>query len=657
MRKTMYCIMWILIFTNQIHAHDVDDCFRLQSTENSKTVSIEKSIENAKEGFTLTPFGDIEELYALSVNMELNSIEEDYVVRVVLVDASGKKHLVAEFFKELFPAKKPIIIDDYCEETGFLAGIKPTKLIVYANKAEVTLHSIIVTTKDTSGISADPQKFKVQSGLLHDQQAKAKVESINSYIRNNNKLWMAGLTALSQKSFEEKMRLLGCPYSGNTYGLEYYMGGIIDIGNVQGSTNLLSNSSSFVDEFDWRNRHGKNWMTPVKDQGNSKYCSAFTAVSCAESLVNLYLNDLVNLDLSEQEAACCYNSSINYYNRGMPILAPIEFMMDNGVCDEVSFPFVDDPLAQFCYSDQIVPQYIVTMGGYSEISNSNIDGIKNALIHNGPLATSIRTTDGINHAMALVGYGKIKEGDIVQHIWNYSGSNTGLTDTLHIEANNPLIGKDYWIFKNSYVEGGTANPPYMLVTIDLPTSLGNAYTLYNPIWEQRSSSGSYVTMNNVICEDSDGDGLYFWGLGPKPSTASASVPDEADGDDSDPLLGTLDQFGYCEDLNPETRPVEVISSNQTTTDTQRQYSHIEVNSNATWTVAHDRFFYNGAKIIIRNGSSLVLSNGALLDNVEIVMESGATLRVTGNSKIRMRSGMNLNAPLGASVIIESGEIL
>ena len=386
MRKTIYCIIWILVFTNQIHAHDVDDCFRLPSTEESKTISIEKSIANAKEGFALSPFEGIEELFGLSVSMDVNAIEEDYVVRVVLVDASGKKHLVAEFFKELFPAKKPIIIDDYCEETRLLAGIKPTKLIVYANKAEVTLHSIIVTTKDISGMGADPQKFIVQSGLLHERQAKAKIESINSYIRDNNKLWMAGLTALSQKPFEERMRLLGCPYSGNTYGLEYYMGGIIDIGNVQGSTNLLSNSSSFVDEFDWRNRHGKNWLTPVKDQGNSKYCSAFTAVSCAESLVNLYLNDLVNLDLSEQEAACCYNSSINYYNRGMPILAPIEFMMDNGVCDEASFPFVDDPLAQFCYSDQIVPQYIVTMGGYSEISNSNIDGIKNALIHNGPLA-------------------------------------------------------------------------------------------------------------------------------------------------------------------------------------------------------------------------------------------------------------------------------
>lgn len=56
-------------------------------------------------------------------------------------------------------------------------------------------------------------------------------------------------------------------------------------------------------------------------------------------------------------------------------------------------------------------------------------------------------------------------------------------------------------------------------------------------------------------------------------------------------------------------------------------------------------------------SSLVLSNGALLDNVEIVMESGATLRVTGYGKIRMRSGIHLNAPLGASVIMESVKIL
>ena len=650
----------MLFFDVHVSAQYNDGCFRIQSTDTSREIIVEETFCNAKEGLALSPFEESVNLYGLSVNMDVNILADDYVVRVVLEDSKGEKHLVAELFKEVATSDKRLQLRDYCEETAMLAGVKPVDIKVYANNAEVILHSIKTLTKEFDDLRTQPVEFLKRAEELHKQQAQVKIEKINTYNRNNDKLWTAGLTSLAQKPYEDRMRILGCPDGGNTYGMEYYMGGIIDIGISGERSQSSMSSSSYIDEFDWRIRHGKNWLTSVKDQGNSGYCCGFSAASCTEALVNLYLNDLVNLDLSDQEAACCNNYSINtsdnFYRFGMAISDPLQYIRDYGVCDEISYPFVDDSLARFCHSDLVTPQLLVTISGYSSVSTANEDNIKNAIIHNGPLASGIYVTDGPHHAMTLVGFGKIKAGDIVQRIWNYSSWHTGLTDTLHINEGNPLIGRTYWIFKNSYINAGTANPPYMLVTMDLSSSMNSTYSLSNPTWMQRTQNGTYVEMNDVVCEDADGDGYYFWGLGPKPSTAPAGIPNDPDGDDSDPLLGTMDQYGFCEDLNPATRPVEYISTTQSTTNSQGQYSNIEITNNATWTVCHDRIFYNGARILIKSGSSLNLTNNALLDNVKIDMESGATLVVTGNGKIHLRNRIDFNPPVGAIVRIEYGEL-
>lgn len=655
----------LLGFSGHAEAQSKADCFKMQSTKGVKEISVEKFFSDSKGDNELKPFDGIEAVYALSVSMDITRLSENFLVRVLLKDAEGRKHLVAESYKEIAPSEKTMLLTDYCEETALLAGVKPVSLLVITNNAEITLHHLSVATEGTNKDKSNLDIFIKRVACLREQQVKEKVEKVNEYIADKNKLWKAGITGVSLQPYEEKMRALGCPLEGNTYGMEFYSGGIIDIGLIT----LNQRSSQYVDTFDWRERHGKNWITPVKDQGNSGYCSAFSAVSCTEALVNLYLNNIVNLDLSEQEAACCNNSVIgdttNFYNNGIPMTSPLEYIRDVGVCEEDSYPFVDDSLARFCHSDQIVPQIIVTIDSISSDlkypTSTNEDRIKSALINCGPLSSGIYSRDDagwrISHAMALVGYGVIKEGDIVQRIWNYDGSYTGLTDTIHVSNGHPLIGRNYWIFKNSYLQGGTTNPPYMLVAMDLNTSIQSTYALYHPTWKQRTSTGSYVEINNAICEDADGDGYFFWGLGPKPTSAPSGIPDVSDGDDSNPLLGPMDEYGYCEDLDPANRPIEFISATQSTFGTVSQYSHIEVINNATWTIKHSRTFYNGAKITIRNGCSLILTNGAVLEDVEIVLESGATLKILENGKVHLRNGIGFDHPIGAVVEIDYGEII
>ncbi|MDP7244266.1 MAG: C1 family peptidase, partial [Flavobacteriales bacterium] len=57
--------------------------------------------------------------------------------------------------------------------------------------------------------------------------------------------------------------------------------------------------------FDWRNRHGENWNSPVKNQGSVSSCTSFGAIAAIEATINLYYNQHLDIDLSEQATLSC----------------------------------------------------------------------------------------------------------------------------------------------------------------------------------------------------------------------------------------------------------------------------------------------------------------------------------------------------------------
>jgi len=79
--------------------------------------------------------------------------------------------------------------------------------------------------------------------------------------------------------------------------------------------NLNSSTAGLPASFDWRNKDGKDWMTPVKNQGICGSCWAFSAVGVAEAMYNIeHNNPDLDLDLSEEylvsdcysgESGCC----------------------------------------------------------------------------------------------------------------------------------------------------------------------------------------------------------------------------------------------------------------------------------------------------------------------------------------------------------------
>ena len=143
------------------------------------------------------------------------------------------------------------------------------------------------------------------------------------------------------------------------------------------------------------------------------------------------------------------------------------------------------------------------------------------------------------HAMALVGYGKLKEGDII-----HRGTNL---DPEPVPS--AWIGKTYWIFKNSWgidegdngyvycvlnVYGGGGSCPY----------IDDTEPYITPLIE--SGTANLTRM----CIDKDADGYYNWGIGNKPQECP-QCPNEIDSDDNNSRIGYFDENYYGTPVAPK----------------------------------------------------------------------------------------------------------
>ena len=143
------------------------------------------------------------------------------------------------------------------------------------------------------------------------------------------------------------------------------------------STRSTTTTSPFVTEFDWRNRHGKNWMTPVKNQGWCQSCWIFAAVGTVEAYTNLYYNRLLNYNLSEQEIMHC----IGYPTPCNPGYCrdAYSYIYNHGVVTENCMPYYvrqpGDPIVGSCDDKCDVPAEIVSISQNAITNYSIVDSI------------------------------------------------------------------------------------------------------------------------------------------------------------------------------------------------------------------------------------------------------------------------------------------
>ena len=428
-------------------------------------------------------------------------------------------------------------------------------------------------------------------------------------------------------------------YSANA---QYYCSGIYEIGESETRT-TTSNATVCVDSFDWRVRHGHDWwITIPKNQGASGYCTAFATVGALEAMANLYYNRNLNYDLSEQDVA--YYGHVNYFYGGS-IYNAVNYVVNNGVIDELSLPFQDTSSPQMPQNRPFGNEK-VGCTSYSSIflTSTNEEQVKQFLISHGPCASGFNTASGSqSHAMTLTGYGKVTANDMYTYVYQWS------VDTVLVNG-DPRIGKTFWKFKNSYYEDGHdiwdhGHDGYMYIIFNTPERMHGVYSLNIPI-DSRSLSN-----DSIVVEDSDGDGYFNWGIGSKPSHCPAWAPNDSDGDDSDRTKGPMDAYGYCSQLSTGDPQHQYIRNDTTLTVSKTWTMYLGVIRGAMVTIKAPQFFSNGTKLLLDNGTTMVL-DGTTIVGSYIQPYAGSTIILNNGARITKP----FEVPLGVKLIINNGGI-
>lgn len=510
------------------------------------SISINQTYATDTEIF---PFNS-ETLYGIGVNGNITFNSDSSLVRIIIRNNSGLEYMIYETYPMLDRVWAFSFIEE-CEETCFFEGFTATSVII-----QITDASLYFDQLKWSGSPTDsPQEKQIQAKFNKGQE---KINELNAYIQDNNMVWEAGNTAYSDLFYQQKEELMNCACDGNnkfnTYGFEYYHKGIFSIAPAMAG--YVKSASNFIETFDWRKQHdastdnslyydgdiyGSGWITPPKCQSGCWYnnewicdlssdecatmgrthistgsCVAYGTLGQLEAIANLYFNDHIDLDLSEQHLISC-NGGLN----GTGATAHLSYIKNNYVVDEECFPWegVQLPCTDVCPN----PAEMFTFTDYQSVTQTE-EALREALIESGPLniAGFYSQWGYWGHEVVLVGYDILEIGDEIP----------GMEP---ITFDHPYLGFPYWIYKDS---GGLSHWDNGFAYMFWPQLPNHRYKIELPL-----TSIQYGE-NDIVCDDKDNDGYFNWGIGDKPSSCP-ECPDYEDGNDNDPSRGPMDEHASC----------------------------------------------------------------------------------------------------------------
>ena len=320
--------------------------------------------------------------------------------------------------------------------------------------------------------------------------------------------WTAGETSVSTKTYAEKNMMFGGDKLPNLQGFEYYTGGIfvVESNKEKERSNIITGNVVFeedglysdVESFDWRDAHGQNWITSVKSQMACTSCWAYASIGATEGVINLYYNQDLDIDISEQDSVCRHSGSCN---SGGWLEWTQNELQGTGLVTEECYPTTNTEYCPGACAD--ASSNLWKISGHAGISTSD-DELKSMLINNGPVTFGIRSWW---HFMTLVGY-------------QTSGYSTN------------------WIVKNSW---GTSwgEDGYGYVQVPSVDRYGTR-TIFEPFFNPNPYQYS------INCQDLDEDGYCNWGISDEmpDSCANLQCDELKDWDDSDPNVGAYGFSGF-----------------------------------------------------------------------------------------------------------------
>ena len=491
----------------------------------SSRAALIKKTETTNDFYQTYPLSVKNPVYKFTLSGNVSLSKKTSYLRIVLVDNNNNEYLVYEIYP-LLTDRSTLTLNNVCEETCLLDGIIPSSLKVYGYGASYEISETKLFQK-LKEVNSRLSESDINSERLNIQktQAISKINKINQQIKAKKFKWTAGETSISNLTYSQKRKLFPNPDDPNDdklpnlQGFEYYKGGVFELAseNIQQTKQAVS-QSNLPSSFDYRNFHGENWMTLVKDQGSCGSCWAFAAVGAVEANINLYYNQHINMNLSEQNILCCSNAGSCL---GGSAGNALRYIKETGVYEEGCWEYngMDKwECLDICRTHHNKPSLNVKINNISSVPLEE-RALKTSLIQNGVIVATIKS---IKHVVVLTGW------------------ETDLAD-----------GKTIWIYKSSWgAEHGEGG--YFRMKTDI-NEFNRIYKIIVPIMISDRGSTNY----SINCVDKDNDGYCYWGISiNKPSTCPATCRAEKDCNDLNStidstscILPSDESLPYCQETS------------------------------------------------------------------------------------------------------------
>jgi hypothetical protein len=274
----------------------------------------------------------------------------------------------------------------------------------------------------SSGPETDAQS---EAALGDPSTRELNLQDVQRALRAAGATWTAGDTSVSGLSKDARTMMMGVPLSE------------LDEEEVVIKEELAPAQAQRVPAaLDWRDRDGKNFVSPIQDQGRCGSCVAFAAVGTFETQLNIAAQDTSSpWQLSQQYLFACGGGGCGF---GWMVPAAAKFVVNKGVPDNACMPYTsgshgDNARCQTACAD--APTRAIKAQSYTVPSAGgvNVAAVKRALM-NGPLMASMTVYDDLmfytggvykhvtgnragGHAVSIVGWSDADEAWVVRNSW------------------------------------------------------------------------------------------------------------------------------------------------------------------------------------------------------------------------------------------------
>jgi C1A family cysteine protease len=339
-------------------------------------------------------------------------------------------------------------------------------------------------------------------------------QSLNTTLRKAGDRWKARSTLISQLSETDQNRRLGLKVLKK------------DRDRIKAALAIEAPGVEFATARDWREKEGKNWVTPIRDQGNCGSCVAFGTVAAIECQARIqYDNPAWDLDLSEADLFFC--GAGRKCSEGWWPTYALDYAKQKGIAEEACFKYQDRDMD--CNVCDNKPDRMLKIGGWKEIVN--VDERKAWLDKKGPLVACMAVyrdffyyDSGVYvhregelagyHAICCVGYNEDEKCWICKNSW---GDDWGDNGFFKIEYGQAGIDTEFAMYGAEEISGtlvdgedkGCAWAEY--VVVDHPSD-GGSHVLWvyaDGKWRHQNLTDAQLAGLGTILFNSDQVQAYY----------------------------------------------------------------------------------------------------------------------------------------------------